>query len=392
MELERALISGEHKSKLLDLEKLETKKQKMQRRAQRIEESMCDCQMKQEEDQQECKKKLKLAQENMLLVEEKLASTNKASADYERVFEEYLHAQEQLDNERKTFEDLEFHHLEEEADWLASREELQREILDLTKRIEILEAQINDLEQQKLDTSRTNTNEFKMIEKQKMECLVRLEEIRNRLKSIDNELLMYSNEESEQEISSDTDSDKSKELDKQLSNMSLNKMSNLSCSIIVSNSKIPSDHMYNMSQSFNEKLLHEKSILENGIDLFKNLFTCSTDLLKNLSKVAEDWATLRVRACVDQRGAVRLSGPVCPKKKFPSQDDIDRISKVTSSAPINIDEGHGFLGRKTIESLKEIERNRHLHLCQQGSQVIEQERQRVEALKQRVQQEKVLGI
>lgn len=55
-----------------------------------------------------------------------------------------------------------------------------------------------------------------------------------------------------------------------------------------------------------------------------------------------------------------------PAKKFPSQDDIDRISKVTSNAPINISVGHSSLGRKTIESLKEIERNRHLHLCQQG--------------------------
>ncbi|XP_074026513.1 uncharacterized protein isoform X2 [Leptinotarsa decemlineata] len=340
IELERALISGEHKSKLLDLEKIEAKKQKLQKRSQRIEESMRDCQMKQDEDQQECKKKLQLAQENMAKVDEKLSSTPKSSPEYEQVFEEYLHAQEQLDNERKAFEDLEFHHLEEEADWLASREELQREILDFTKRIDTLKSQIFDLEQQKMNTSKTNTNEFKTIEKQKMECMMRLEEIQNRLRSIENELLMHSNEESEQEISSDTDSDKSKDIDKQLSNNSLDKMTDLSCSIIVSTSKIPNDDMYNMSQSFNEKMFYEKSILEVGID-----------------------------------------------KKFPSQDDIDRISRVTSDAPINITDGQGSLGRKTIESLREIERNRHLHLCQQGSQVIEQERQRVNALKQRVQEE-----
>ncbi|KAJ8919696.1 hypothetical protein NQ315_006224, partial [Exocentrus adspersus] len=338
MELERALISGEHKSKLLDLEKIEVRKQKLHKRAQKIEESMRDRQLKQEEDQIECKKKLKLAQENMSRVEEKLSKTEKSSPEYERVFEEYLQAQELLDNERKVFEDLEFHHLEEEADWLASREELQRETTDLNKRIDLLHLQIQDLEQQKLDTSKTNTNEFKTIERQKMGCMVRLEEIRNRLKSIDGELSMYTNEESEQEISSDSDSDKSKEMEK--SNMSINKVPDMSCSIIVSNSKIPTDHAYNMSQSFNEKLLQEKSILEVGI-----------------------------------------------AKKFPSQDDIDRISKVTSNAPISIDEGQGSLGRKTIESLKEIERKRHLHLCQQGSQVIEQERQRVQALKERVQQE-----
>lgn len=53
-------------------------------------------------------------------------------------------------------------------------------------------------------------------------------------------------------------------------------------------------------------------------------------------------------------------------RKFPSQDDIDRISKVAANAPISIDEQKGSLGRKTIESLKEIELKRHQHLCQRG--------------------------
>lgn len=58
-------------------------------------------------------------------------------------------------------------------------------------------------------------------------------------------------------------------------------------------------------------------------------------------------------------------------RKCPSQDDIDRISKVTASAPISIDEQKGSLGRKTIESLKEIELKRHLHLTQQGLYFLE---------------------
>lgn len=263
IDLEKALIAGEYKSKLLELEKIEIHKQKLQKRAQRIEDNMRDCQAKQEADQKICKENLRKAQERMADVEEKMASTQKASPEYEQVFEDYLHAQEQLDNERKAFEDLEFHHLEEEADWLASREELQREIVELTKRTEHLQMHITNLEQQRLDTSKTNNNEFKIIEKQKMECMVRLEEIRNRLQCIDKELLTFSNEESEQEVSSDTDSEKSKELEKRLSNL-LNKMTDLSCSVVISNSKIPND-MYDMSQSFNEKLSEEKSILECGI-------------------------------------------------------------------------------------------------------------------------------
>ncbi|XP_050312235.1 pleckstrin homology-like domain family B member 1 isoform X2 [Anthonomus grandis grandis] len=339
IDLEKALINGEFKSKQLELEKIEGKKQKLLKRAQRIEDSMRDCQMKQEEDQRECKRKLAAAQEVMCEVEDKLKETEKSSPQYEEVFEEYLQAQEQLDNERKNFEDLEFHHLEEEANWLASREELQREIVELSNRTESLKAHIQELDNQRQKTSKTNSNEYKTIDRQKSECAARLEEIKHRLKSIDNELHTQTSLESDPEASSESDStssDKSKDPEEKSSE----KISDLSCSMIVSDHKVSREQDFSiMSRSFNEKLLQETGVLEDGF------------------------------------GA----------KKFPSQDDIDRISKVTSDAPII--EGRGSLGRKAIESLKEIERNRHLHLCQQGSQVIEQERQRVLALKQRVQEE-----
>jgi hypothetical protein len=67
------------------------------------------------------------------------------------------------------------------------------------------------------------------------------------------------------------------------------------------------------------------------------------------------------------------------EKRVPSQDDIDRISKITMDAPIST------LGAsyKVKESIKEIERNRQLLLAQQGSHVIEHERQRVHELKKR---------
>lgn len=51
-------------------------------------------------------------------------------------------------------------------------------------------------------------------------------------------------------------------------------------------------------------------------------------------------------------------------EKKQSQDDIERISKVTSGAPIEM--SSNSLGRRTIASLQEIERNRQLHLAKQG--------------------------
>ncbi|KAL3276180.1 hypothetical protein HHI36_020898 [Cryptolaemus montrouzieri] len=333
MDMERALLSGEHKSKLLDLENLQAKKEKLAKQAQKIEKIMQEAQHKQTENEKACQEKLKAAQENMADIEKKLASTEKATEEYEAVFEQFLKSQEVLDGERKAFEDLEFHHLEEEANWLATREELQREVVDLSHRIENLRSHIGELEQQSLDAANANNKEYKSLESQKINCLVRLEEIRNRLKDIDGELAEFSDQESEHEMSSDTDSDKSRN---GVFTYDSKALKDLSCSIIVSNSTLPAEPGYNMSHSFNDKLMQDRMMLEPGIE-----------------------------------------------KRFPSQDDIDRISKVTSDSPIDI----GSLNRKTIESLKEIERNRHLHLCQQGSQVIEHERQRVQALKERAQQE-----
>ncbi|KAF5299690.1 hypothetical protein FQA39_LY11485 [Lamprigera yunnana] len=310
LEMERALIAGEHKSKLYEIENLEKRKQFLLERAREIEKKMEDCQVTQAEHQETCRQKLEAAQDNMSKTESELSETSKGSQEYQDLFEEFLKAQELLDNERKTFEDLEFHHLEEEADWLASREEIQREILDLSKRLDQLKVQVNELEQQKVDTSTCNAQESKTLERQLIKYLRRIEEYRNKLKTVEEELSLFSQQESDQEVSSDSDTEK------------------------------VNGEVYDMSKSFSEKMLQERFILED-----------------------------------------------CLAKRSPSQDDIDRISKVTSSAPMNIEDERGSLGRKTIESLKEIERNRQLHLVQQGSQVIEEERRRVLALKQRAQDE-----
>lgn len=220
---------------------------------------MRDSQMKQEDDQRICKRKLEIAQENLANIEQKLAAVPKPSKEYDDVFEEYLTAQEVLENESKNFEDLEFHHLEEKADWLASREELHREIMDLSQKIENIRVQISELEQQKQDASRTNTTEFKTMERQRMEQLVKLEEARNELKSIDLELHTFTNQDSEPEVSTDSDSDKGKET----SSVSTIPP-NMSCSMIEPLRAVK-DEVCNMSQSFNEKMFLEKSVLEGGI-------------------------------------------------------------------------------------------------------------------------------
>jgi pleckstrin homology-like domain family B len=58
------------------------------------------------------------------------------------------------------------------------------------------------------------------------------------------------------------------------------------------------------------------------------------------------------------------SSHMSPSKGLSPQELGERISQVTSQSPIDIQ--NGSLGRKTIESLKEIEKNRQLLLAKQG--------------------------
>lgn len=320
--MERALLMGEHESKINELRKDENLKEILLQRSRQIELKMEECRITQSEHQEDCKKKLENAQQTVIKLEYELSKISKTSSTYPDLIEELSFAREQLENERKSFEDLEFHHLEEEADWLASREELQREILDLSQKIEMKKSVILDLEAQKNDTFNYTTHESRTLKRQLLTCKRKLEDCRTRLTAINSELNIYSDRESDNEISSDSENERQKNtqnisaLKTQFQNICFE---NQKQHMTHSPKKV--DDVFNMSQSFNEKLLQEKSIL---------------DFNESISR------------------------------KCPSQDDIDRISKVTSNAPINFEEGRGSLGKKTIESLKEIERNRQLHLAQQG--------------------------
>ncbi|XP_014222211.1 pleckstrin homology-like domain family B member 1 [Trichogramma pretiosum] len=277
LELEKALLSAEHESESLKLEQDEAELNRVQEKLRELEAEMAEDKAGQTQIQAEARQRVLVAQQACASLEEQLAEAEGRDDERDSDLANRLAAQtDQLETERKAFEDLEFHHLEEEASKLANREELQRYAEELRAKVDARRLQLEQLESQRSDIKTTVLKEAKSLERQKLAHLRRLEEGRNRLRTIDDEL---------------------------------------------------------------------ESLVKNVND--------------NL--VAE--------------------------KRSPSREDFDRISRVTSESPIvNNNEGSG-LARKTIESLKEIERNRQLHLAKQGSQVISEERRRVEELKRRVQEE-----
>nr|XP_003706315.2 PREDICTED: pleckstrin homology-like domain family B member 1 isoform X1 [Megachile rotundata] len=272
LELEKALLSAEYESESLKLNQDEGEKIKVQMRINELERQMAEDNTTQANLQAEAKQRVQRAQQACSRLEEELVNCTDERTQQE-VSEKLMAQQDILESERKAFEDLEFHHLEEEASKLATREELQRYLSELTAKIETRKARLNHLESQRSEAKSTATKDARSLERQKLAHLKRLEEGRNRVRAINDEL---------------------------------------------------------------------------------------TKLAQNCCENSEE-------------------------KRSPSREDFDRISRVTTDSPIV--NNQGSLGRKTIESLKEIERNRQLHLAKQGSQVISEERRRVEELKRRVQDE-----
>ncbi|XP_011875378.1 PREDICTED: pleckstrin homology-like domain family B member 1 isoform X1 [Vollenhovia emeryi] len=272
LEMEKALLSAEYESESLKLTQDEGEKIKVQMRINELEREMAEDNATHSKLQAEAKQRVQKAQQACARLDEQLAScTNEIM--HQSITDKLPAHQDILESERKAFEDLEFHHLEEEASKLATREELQRYLSDLTSKIEGRKLQLTHLESQRSEAKNVATKEARGLERQKLGHLKRLEEARNRVREI-NEELGY--------------------------------------------------------------------------------------LAQNSVEYSEE-------------------------KRSPSREDFDRISRVTNDSPIV--NNQGSLGRKTIESLREIERNRQLHLAKQGSQVISEERRRVEELKRRVQDE-----
>lgn len=125
LELEKALLSAEYESESLKLSQDEGEKIKVQMRINELERKMAEDNTTQANLQADAKQRVQRAQHSCGRLEEELANCMDEAAQQD-ISEKLAAQQDLLESERKAFEDLEFHHLEEEASKLATREELQR--------------------------------------------------------------------------------------------------------------------------------------------------------------------------------------------------------------------------------------------------------------------------
>lgn len=247
----------------------------------------------------------------------------KDKKDNECLKDELKTISDSLDNDRKVFEDLEFQYLEEESEWHAYHEELKAEERQMTARITKQQSEwelhINDVKQKDVKASKTQCSAM--------------------------------------------DIDKPYDIREAIGIMSqsLFGSAEMLC---------PKRHSEDvMSRSVNENMF-----FNNNIELPSNSATAtSTPKRPQLQVVTiSDEYLNGSPSPPSSNDAVQFNltlgnddfevNPL--EKRVPSQDDIDRISKVTADAPISFTQG---ASTKIIDSIKEIERNRQLLLAQQGN-------------------------
>lgn len=358
-----------------------------------------------------------------------------------------------LENDTKTFEDLEFQYLEEETEWLAYREDLHNEQKTLSRRINEKRKHIKALEIQGIDNQNAACADTKIIEKDLWSMLKELEKYREELKTIDTLLYELSGETGTQSGDSDEDlpitvvnvnvntnsTNKrpqfdhmsqslygSQEILSQLKKSQSNDLMSKSVNENLFSNKIETlpfgDHLLTKAEKESDVLQLEnctetdgihsekmecipsnRSVNQNGdggesivdemaisseidtnqmpTDDNDDITTTDDDYTDPLQKLkynlSPPFANKATSKVVDNNSSdaaakspnLNLSiesddfevNPL--EKRVPSQDDIDRICKVTSDAPIST-QGASY---KVIESIKEIERNRQLLLTQQGN-------------------------
>ncbi|XP_045781244.1 uncharacterized protein LOC123878179 isoform X2 [Maniola jurtina] len=557
LEMEKALIKGEYDSEIAILNIEQKKKAELVDRAKKIEEEIRQLKEKQELRHNEMKDRVEIATLKAERIEKDLKE-NKAT------LEELQNAQDILDNETKISEDLEFQHLEEESELLANREDLQNEIMLLSKKIEAQKTRILTLKSEANNNLTSALEETKVLQAEYVKLLNQVEHLTGKVQLIEKELkpvvaklndiertqspdsAFYTDQTRAKsgEFGYSPQSSDSDDLDvAKISNFEdhtkllkdkFNSIDQMSQSMIVdierrvvtdlddpieldsspskssnsskekkgfwernfdslkrkSKDKKKTEKVDIMSQSLNENIFFNDNIeVDVSLDKFNSLRnskkkdkkengpvksnssskiptfaalgkiikkdslkrkemnaqkdkdkerdkqmqneeieqnnvkiryvknfkpitadnkyvkskSLSPDKISNepikeeeesgtsdsaFSKSEKSAKTLHRKSCGDEPNVRTDFHKITDSGKIPSQDDIDRISKVTMDAPILASDADvSSLGRRTLDSLMEIERKRMEMLEEKGCQVIEDEREKISELKKRVQNE-----
>ncbi|KAM3969037.1 LOW QUALITY PROTEIN: uncharacterized protein ACR2FA_003402 [Aphomia sociella] len=180
LEMEKALIKGEYDSEIAILNIEQKKKMDLMDKAKKIEEEIKELKEKQEARQNDMRDRVEIATTKVERLEKDLK-------DHTATVEELQNAQDILDNETKIFEDLEFQHLEEESELLANREDLQNDIILLTK-IDAQKSRILTLKSEANSNLTSALDETKVLRAEYVRLLNKVEDLTSKVQNLEKEL------------------------------------------------------------------------------------------------------------------------------------------------------------------------------------------------------------
>lgn len=425
LDMEKALVSGELATEKEILYQMEAELNMVQQKISRLEAQRRANRVMQETQQKKLQQTIEI-KENELSGLEKLYEENPADKSLREQLDDTIGS---MENDKKMFEDLEFQYLEEETDWLSQREELHNEVKLLAVGIEEKRAEIMDLENQKVKDQDMACTDTKVLEKSLFNLLKDLERGREELKNIDKRIFQRSGHSSNGHKQNEISDSEDEDLIRHAFEEGQNEKNLMSNSLFGSEEVLkqkPSQSL--MSKSMNENMFFNNletpdfSSTPKKKETTRVIVDISEDITSMIEKNQdrlrladnEEFVISRANEHIDDpllklkynvsspaleksRSVADMTSPNGSKmnlnlsleaddfevnpmvERVPSQDDIDRISKVTSDAPISM-QGASY---KVKESIREIERNRQLLLTQQGSHVIEHERQKMNELKKK---------
>jgi hypothetical protein len=271
-------------------------------------------------------------------------------------------------------------------------EDFHQKVERLSKLVDEKKTEIKSLEETKLNNESVTFEEQKSLELKLVQLKKSLEIEREKLKNIDKKLL---NNENTYENQENSDDDEDYEQEKKVNTSNHSNMSQslfMDTDDLLNNVPPPTNKNSNlMSKSFNENWFLSNKNIE--IPAFNFLDTLLNETPSSNSRNnSTSTSTPKKRSnhenslnfSFDEDLLKNLSDPtngvLQDSNRTPSQDDIDRISKVTASAPISSLASSNHQIRKSFEQL---EQNRKNFLASQGTNVIDGERQKMEMLKKR---------
>ncbi|CAO1434242.1 unnamed protein product [Diamesa serratosioi] len=373
LDMEKSLVSAEMRTEEDKLSELLEKLNELRAQMKKMEMQRSENQAQQEEQQILIKSSIERKQSEVDKLTSKMKNYKSNKAVLKELEIQLERAIELLENDKKIFEDMEFQYLEEETEWFSFREEFKENIKSFTYLIEEKETSVRGLAQIKLENEKVSLKEQKVLEIKMLQLKQNLEVEREKLKDIETKTSIcdkndVSCSDCEDETVNEEYQSPKKAFDFQ------NQLCDTNDLLFKPPESCKKQDI--MSKSFNENMFfYSRNIETPAFDSF--LKTNSSEC--NKSKFMKSF-NMTFSFDEDLLKTIGSQDDICLVKqnRTPSQDDIDRISEVTTRAPILTNEEENFKTKKSIET---IEKNRQLFLTTRATSVIDTERQRMELLK-----------